>query len=195
MEEKRNIAMVAGHIAGFYRQHRRMPSYAEMMEILGVRSKSVVHFWVQRLLQEGILIRDEKGHLLPGRQTLPLPLAGEIQAGFPSPAEEELRDVISLDEYLINRPDSSFLLRVSGDSMLGEGIRENDLVIVERGRQANNGDIVLAEVDGNWTMKYFIQRGGEVFLEAANPNYPPIRPKDELRLGGVVVAVIRKYHR
>ncbi len=195
MEGKRNIALVAGQIAGFYRKQRRMPSYAEMMELLGVRSKSVVHFWVNRLIQEGILIRDEKGHLLPGRQTMPFPLAGEIMAGFPTPAEEELCDVISIDEYLINRRDSSFLLKVSGDSMIGEGIRENDLVIVERGRQANNGDIVLAEVDGNWTMKYFIQRDGQVFLEAANPRYPPIRPKDELRLAGVVVAVIRKYHK
>lgn len=195
MEGKRNIALVAGQIAGFYRKQRRMPSYAEMMELLGVRSKSVVHFWVNRLIQEGILIRDEKGHLLPGRQTMPFPLAGEIMAGFQTPAEEELCDVISIDEYLINRRDSSFLLKVSGDSMIGEGIRENDLVIVERGRQANNGDIVLAEVDGNWTMKYFIQRDGQVFLEAANPRYPPIRPKDELRLAGVVVAVIRKYHK
>ncbi len=195
MEKKRNVALITGQIANFYREQRRMPSYAEMMEILGVRSKSVVHFWVNRLIEEGVLIRDGKGHLLPARQTFSLALAGEIQAGFPTPAEEELRDVISLDEYLINRPDSSFLLKVSGDSMIGEGIRENDLVIVERGRTANNGDIVLAEVDGNWTMKYFTQIGGDVFLKSANPKYPTIRPQNELRLGGVVVAVIRKYHR
>ncbi|MDZ4163713.1 MAG: hypothetical protein U1C55_01155, partial [Smithellaceae bacterium] len=112
MEEKRNIAMVAGRIAGFYREHRRMPTYAEMMEILGVRSKSVVHYWVNRLIGEGILTQDRKGHLLPEKRSFSLPLVGEIQAGFPSPAEEELCDLISLDEYLINRRDSSFLLRV-----------------------------------------------------------------------------------
>ncbi|MDI6726415.1 MAG: hypothetical protein QMD32_05585, partial [Smithellaceae bacterium] len=83
MEEKRNIAMVAGRIADFYRENRRMPTYGEMMEILGVRSKSVVYFWVQRLLGEGILTQDKKGHLLPGKRSLSLPLVGEIQAGFP----------------------------------------------------------------------------------------------------------------
>ncbi|MDZ4165825.1 MAG: S24 family peptidase, partial [Smithellaceae bacterium] len=79
--------------------------------------------------------------------------------------------------------------------MIGEGIRENDLVIVERDRTAKNGDIVLAEVDGQWTMKYFSKNGNSVCLKSANPKYPTIRPKEELRLGGVVVAVIRKYHR
>ena len=105
-----------------------------------------------------------------------------------------LRDIISLDEYLITRPDSSFLLTVSGDSMIGEGIKAGDLVIVERGREPKSGDVILAEVDGEWTMKYFRRQGKEIVLEAANPQYPPIRPKSELRVGGVISAVIRKYH-
>ena len=121
-------------------------------------------------------------------------MVGAVQAGFPSPAEEELRDIISLDEYLITRPDSSFLLTVSGDSMIGEGIKAGDLVIVERGREPKSGDVILAEVDGEWTMKYFRKQGKEIVLEAANPQYPPIRPKSELRVGGVITAVIRKYH-
>jgi len=120
---------------------------------------------------------------------------GEIQAGFPSPAEEELRDLISLDEYLITRPESSFLLKVSGDSMAGAGIMPGDLVIVEKGREPQSGDIILAQVDGEWTMKYFSKRGGRILLEAANEKYPPIRPREELRVGGVITAVIRKYHR
>jgi len=79
--------------------------------------------------------------------------------------------------------------------MDGEGIKAGDLVIVERGREPKNGDIILAEVDGAWTMKYFRKRGNTVVLEAANPKYPPIRARTELRVGGVVTAVIRKYHR
>jgi repressor LexA len=122
-------------------------------------------------------------------------MIGKVAAGFPSPAEEELRDVISLDEYLINRPESSFLLKVNGDSMTGEGIMEGDLVIVEKGRDPKTGDIVVAEVDGEWTMKYFRKEGEAVVLESANPKYPTIRPKTQMRLGGVVTAVIRKYHR
>jgi len=99
-----------------------------------------------------------------------------------------------MDEYLIPRPNSSFLLEVSGDSMIGEGIMEGDLVIVERGREPKTGDVVIAEVDGEWTLKYFKKRNGQVTLEAANPKYPVIRPKSELRLGGIVTAVVRKYH-
>lgn len=94
---------------------------------------------------------------------------------------------------MIARPEASFLLQVSGDSMNGAGIVEGDLVIVERGREPKGGDIVIAEVDGEWTMKHFRREGKTVLLEAANPKYPPIRPREELKLGGVVTAVIRKY--
>ncbi len=195
MGQKRTISRVAGLLAEFFRENRRMPTYGEMMELFEVRSKSVAHFWINKLIKEGILLKDQAGHLKPARSAFCLPLLGEIRAGFPSPAEEELRDLISLDEYLINRPDASFLLQVKGDSMDGEGIREGDLVIVEKGREPLNGDVVLAEVDGEWTMKYFRKAGRGVVLESANPKYPPIRPKAELNLGGVVVAVIRKYRR
>ncbi len=195
MNEKRTLQSVFRDIETFFRDNRRMPTYGEMMALLGVRSKSVVHFWVEKLLAAGLLIKDAGGFLKPARTTTGLPLVGSVQAGFPSPAEEELRDVISLDEYLINRPDSSFLLCVRGDSMNGEGIKEGDLVIVERGREPKNGDIILAEVDGEWTMKYFRKEGKNIVLEAANPKYAPIHPQRELRVGGVITAVIRKYLR
>jgi len=120
---------------------------------------------------------------------------GNIAAGFPSPAEEELRDTISFDEYLVNNRASSFVLSVTGDSMIGEGIKEKDLVIVDRGREPKNGDIILAEVDGHWTMKYFYKKGKKITLEAANPKYPPITPQEELRIAGVITAVVRKYHK
>jgi repressor LexA len=193
--KRRTIETVEKIIAAFFRENRRMPTYAEMLDLLGVRSKSVVHFWVNKLLAKGLLEKDSRGFLKPLRRSLALPVIGEVAAGFPSPAEEELRDIISFDEYLVKRPESSFLLKVSGDSMAGEGIMEGDLVIVERGRDPRNGDIVVAEVDGEWTIKYFRKEGKDVVLEAANPKYKPIRPKSELRLGGVVTAVIRKYHR
>ena len=193
--KRRTIETVEKIIAAFFRENRRMPTYAEMLDLLGVRSKSVVHFWVNKLLAKGLLEKDSRGFLRPLRRSLALPMVGEVAAGFPSPAEEELRDIISFDEYLVTRPESSFLLKVSGDSMAGEGIMEGDLVIVERGREPRNGDVVVAEVDGEWTIKYFRKEGKNVVLEAANPKYKPIRPKSELRLGGVVTAVIRKYHR
>ena len=118
---------------------------------------------------------------------------GEVCAGFPSPAEEELRDTISFDDYLVAHRETSFLLSVTGDSMTGAGIMEKDLVIVERSLQPKNGDIILAEVDGNWTMKYFRKKGKTITLEAANPKYPPITPQEELRITGVITALVRKY--
>jgi SOS regulatory protein LexA len=120
-------------------------------------------------------------------------IAGTIEAGFPSPAEEELIDTISLDELLIQNREASFLLKVTGDSMTGAGILPNDMVIVDRGQTPKSGDIVIAEVDGQWTMKYLRKRGESVILIPANPKYKPIRPKHELKIAGVVTAGVRKY--
>jgi SOS-response transcriptional repressor LexA len=93
------------------------------------------------------------------------------------------------------RPGQTFMLIVSGDSMTGAGILEGDLVVVEKGRSPKHGDIVIAEVDGEWTMKYFNRRGPNIILEAANPKYPAISPRTEMKLAGVVTGVVRKYHR
>ena len=194
MKEKRTIQSVRKLIVAFFRDNRRMPSFAEMVDLLGVGSKSVVNFWINKLVEAGILEKDDKGHLTFTKRSFAIPLVGSVQAGFPSPEEESLCDIISMDEYLVAKPETSFLLQVSGDSMIGEGIMGGDLVIVEKGREPKSGDIVIAEVDGEWTIKYFKREGKQVVLEAANPEYPVIRAKTELRLGGVVTAVIRKYH-
>ena len=120
-------------------------------------------------------------------------MLGIVEAGFPSPAEESLADNISLDDLLIQNREASFLVKVSGDSMTGAGIMPGDMVIVDRGQVAKSGDIVIAEVDGQWTMKYLRKRGEIVILVPANPRYQPIRPKYELKITGVVTAVVRKY--
>ncbi len=195
MADKRTIESVQKIIASFFRKNRRMPSYTEMIALFGVKSKSVVHFWIEKLIASGHLTKDQKGHLCLTSSPSAIPVLGSIRAGFPSPAEEALSDVMSMDEYLVARPESSFLLQVSGDSMNGAGILEGDLVIVERGQEPKSGDIVIADVDGEWTMKYFRKQGGEVVLESANARYPAIRPRQELKIGGVVTAAIRKYHR
>lgn len=194
MNEKRTTQSIRKLISSFYRANRRMPSFSEMAELFGVKSKSVVHFWINKLIAAEILAKDDKGRLSFTKRSFAIPMAGSVQAGFPSPEEEALCDILSMDEYLVSKPDSSFLLQVSGDSMSGEGILAGDLVIVEKGRQPRSGDVVIAEVDGEWTIKYFRKQGRQVILEAANPKYPAIRPRTDLRIGGVVTAVIRKYH-
>lgn len=195
MKEERTVQTVQRSIASFFREHRRMPSFAEMVDLLGVRSKSVVNFWIDKLIAADVIEKDDKGHLTFKKSSFGIPMVGSIQAGFPTPEEEIRSDVISMDEYLITKPDSSFLLEVSGDSMIDAGIMDGDLVIVERGREPQNGDVVIAEVDGNWTLKYFQRQGKQIVLVAANPKYPDIKPKADLHIGGVVTAVIRKYHR
>jgi SOS regulatory protein LexA len=176
----------------FYRQHRRSPSVSEIAGLFHYRSKNAAFWLVGRLVDKGILKKDAKGQLhldsLGGVRLL-----GSIQAGFPSPAEEELVDTLSLDEYLIKHPEQTFLIKVTGDSMIDAGICEGDLVLVERGRTPRHRDIVIAQIDHAWTMKYYEKQGSQVSLAAANKKYPPIKPKQELVIGGVVVGVIRKY--
>ena len=194
MKVKRTLQDVEKKITDFFLDNGRMPSYSEMAEIIGVRSKSVVHFWVAKLLDAGILQKDSKGFLSLTRNPRALKLAGEVCAGIPTSAEQDLRGMVSFDEYLVRNPEKSFLLSVTGDSMIGAGIMEKDMVIVESNREPKNGDIVLAEVDGNWTMKYFFKNGQTVTLEAANSQYATIIPRNDLRIAGVITAVVRKYH-
>jgi repressor LexA len=180
-------------LAGFFRRNGRMPSFSEIGELCGLRSKNAVYKLVKQLEGRGVLKQDHKGRLIPKSLAYPLRVLGAVEAGFPSPAEEELADTLSLDQLLIKNPDATFLLKVSGDSMSGAGILPGDMVIVDKGQQPKNGDIVIAEVDGQWTMKYLRKRGERITLLSANPRYQPIRPKTELRIAGVVTAVVRKY--
>lgn len=177
----------------FWRTNKRLPSYSEMCRIFGYSSKNAAFRLAQRLIDEGYIEKDTAGKLKPRGERLGIPLVGYVQAGFPSPAEEELIDTLSLDEYLIDKPETSFLLKVSGDSMIDAGIHEGDFVIVERHGTPRSGDIVLASVDNDWTIKYYHRSGSSVELVPANPKYPVICAKGELVLGGVVKAVIRRY--
>jgi repressor LexA len=180
-------------IAGFFRQNGRMPSFSEVGEMCGLRSKNAVSKLIGQLEGLGALKRDNKGRLIPRSMAYPLRMLGAVEAGFPSPAEEELADTLSLDRLLIKNPDATFLLKVSGDSMSGAGILPGDMVVVDKGQQPKSGDIVIAEVDGQWTMKYLKKRGESVMLVSANPQYKPIKPKAELKIAGVVTAVMRRY--
>ena len=116
-----------------------------------------------------------------------------VEAGWPSPAEEELIDTMNLHEYLIENEAATYILKVTGDSMLDAGIQPGDLVIVERTNAPRVGDIVIAEVDGAWTMKYLRKRGNQLYLQPANRKYKPIFPTQELKIAAVVKAVVRKY--
>ena len=180
-------------ISEFYKTKRRMPSYSELAALLGYKTKSAVHYAVGKLITQGILSKDKKGKLLPKDLGNEIRLLGLVEAGFPSPAEEELVDTMSIDDYLIKNKDASFILRVKGDSMKDAAIVEGDMVIVERGKQPKVGDIVIAEIDDGYTMKYYQMQNGKPYLQPANEKYKPIFPINQLKVDAIVKAVIRKY--
>lgn len=180
-------------IADFYRRARRMPSFREIMTLTGLRSTNAVSKLIGRLVKKDVLRQDASGRLIPQSLFGGTKILGTVTAGFPSPAEEELVDTVTIDEYLIRNKEATFLLKVSGDSMLDAGIRPGDMALVERGRQPKSGDIVIAEVDGAWTMKYFRKTGNRVSLVPANKKYKPIFPEEELNIAAIVIGIVRKY--
>ncbi len=180
-------------IVTFYRTHQRMPTYREIMRLAGFRSTNAAAKLVKKLLAAQLLQQDSTGRLLPSRFFSEIRVLGTVEAGLPAPAEEGHLDTINLEAHLIRNPQATYLLRVQGESMIDAGILPGDAVLVERRKEAKTGDIVIAEVDGEWTMKVFRKRGRRVLLEPANPHFPTIVPKQHLRIAAVVIAVIRTY--
>lgn len=181
-------------IRKFYFDRKRLPSYREIAQLLNFKSVNAAWRVVKKLIEHGYLDKDSQGRLIPKKIAHELKVLGAIEAGLPTLAEQEEIDTISLDQYLLTRPEKNYMLRVTGRSMIGAGIAPDDLVIVEAEREPKNGDIIIAEVDGAWTMKYFQKRGREVILIPANKDYPSIYPQQELKIGGVVVSVVKKYY-
>ena len=122
------------------------------------------------------------------------PLLGVIEAGWPSPAEEELTDTLTLDDWITDNWEATFMLKTSGNAMKGAAIVAGDMVLLDRSRTAKDGDIVLAQVDDTTALRYLRKRGSRVYLEAANRNFRPLVPQEKLTIIAVVIAVIRKYY-
>ena len=132
----------------------------------------------------------------PHPLSLPLPLySSRIQAGFPSPADDHLEDTLDLNEHLVQHPAATFLVHVQGDSMIGAGIYDGDLLIIDRALKATFGSIVVAVVDGDLTVKRLHQDADGVWLMPENPNYKPlpIREGMDLVIWGVVAHSVRSH--
>ncbi len=185
----------------FYAKHYRLPGYGELMQLARFKSKNAAYKCIEKLVEEGVVVKDAQGKLAPGRRLRGgAKLLGVVEAGFPSPAEEEFLDVIDFDEFLAPNKESSYLLKVKGDSMIDAGIREGDMVVVERRQTYKPGAIVIASIEGEYTMKYLRRstkltagNDGGYYLEPANEKYKPIYPKGHLTIEAVVTAVVRKY--
>lgn len=122
-------------------------------------------------------------------------IRGTVVAGFPSPAEQYLEPPLDLNEYLVKRPAATFFVRVQGDSMIGSGIHDEDLLVVDRSLDPADGAIVIACVDGDFTVKAFHRDARGVRLEPTNPAYPTLTftADQEVDLFGVVTACIHKF--
>lgn len=116
-----------------------------------------------------------------------------VPAGFPSPAEEHLDHVLDLNELIVRRPTSTFFVRVEGESMRDAGIRPGDILVIDRAEDPRSGSVVLAALDGDFTVKRFLKQDDQVMLQPEHPDFPPI-VLDEHRdfiIWGVVTFVIR----
>lgn len=180
-------------LESFYSKNKRMPTYSEMMHLFSFKSKNAVFKIVNKMIEAGIVAKDHLGRLIPTKTFGEVPLLGLVKAGIPEAKEEELLDTMNLDEFLIGKKDLTYMLEVDGDSMIDAHIEKGDMVLVERANQAKDREIVIAEIDGEFTMKYFRKEGKKLWLEPANKNMKPIYPTNSLNIIAIVKAVIRKY--
>lgn len=177
----------------FYLREKRLPTYGEFCALFHFSSKGSVQYLIDKLIEAEVVEKGETGKLLP-KKLFHIPHLGTIKAGYPMPAFERQDDSIDVYNYIHDTTGDIYFLTVSGDSMIEALIGEGDKIIVDPNREPINGDIVAAIVDNEWTVKYFYKINGEVELRPANKNYPIIKPKHSLEIGGVVISVMRKYH-
>jgi repressor LexA len=170
-----------------------MPTYSEMMKLFDFKSKNAVFKIVEKLMEAGIVAKDHLGRLIPTETFSDVPMLGYVTAGLPASVEEELADTVNLEDLLIKNKPLTYMLEVDGDSMIDAHIEKGDMVLVEKTNQAKDGQIVIAEVDGEFTMKYLREKGNKRWLEPANKNYKPIYPENSLNVVAILKAVIRKY--
>ena len=177
----------------YYARHHALPSYASIGSLLGLRSKSSVAALVARLKLAGFLDSTPDRRLAPTARFFQRALAdAPVHAGLPNPIEDAPSDVLTLDDYLIERPSQTVLVRVKGDSMQDAGILDGDLAVVEKRTTARRGEIVVAIVDNQFTLKRLDQERGRFVLRPENKAYPVIRPEGALEIFGVMVGLVRK---
>lgn len=180
-------------IRRFYRDNKRMPTLGEIRTLMGFRSRNAAFKLVNKLVEQEFVDKDDTGHLIPKHLYGQVRMLGEVEAGIPASAEQDFSASLSMDEYLISNRATMYMLKVRGYSMQDAGIMPGDMVIAEKGRTARYGDIVIAEVDSGWTMKYFQKVNGRICLLPANRDFKPIYPQEEMNISAVVTAVVRKY--
>jgi repressor LexA len=159
----------------------------------GISAKSWVSECVRRFEEAGYLDWTPDRQLKPGPRFFERRLAHDpVQAGLPNPALADGYDLVTIDDYLIRVPSKTSLVRVKGESMIDAGIHDGDLIVVEQQPNANVGDIVVAIVDNEFTVKYLDREKGAFVLKPANKAFPVIRPRGRLEIFGVMAGLVRR---
>ncbi len=137
------------------------------------------------------LLGDVGRYVQSGGYKIPL-YACKVPAGAPTPLEDQLEDMIDLNEFMVKDPASTYLVRVSGDSMLEAGIKESDVLVVDTAKHPEHNDIVIVSLNCELTVKRLVCKSGHIMLMPENPNYAPIHVNDweELNVLGVVTFII-----
>lgn len=170
------------------------PTVREIGEELGIKSTSTVHYYLKELAEEGYIIKDsmkKRTIKLPSSDACAVPLLGTVTAGLPITAIEEVEEYISIPN-LTGDSDDYFALHVRGDSMMGAGILDGDIIVVKKTPVCRNGDIVVALIDDEATVKRLYKEKGYFRLMPENPAYEPIIV-EEVTILGKIAALVRNY--
>ena len=173
--------------------HNFSPTVREICEKVGIKSTSTVHYYLKELVDEGYIVKDDlkkRTIKLPGVSNFAVPLLGTVTAGIPITAIEEIEEYIPVPN-LHGSPDDYFALHVRGESMKNAGIYDGDIVVVRKTPVCRNGDIIVALIDDEATVKTFRKEQGHVWLIPHNPAYSPI-DGTHAQIMGKVVTVLRK---
>lgn len=183
-------------LRSYWKANKAFPSMAKLADVLGMASSGGVFKVIGRLIDAGFLERVE-GRIAPTREFFAIPVLGKVRAGLPQEEDQTSGlETVSVEDYLIRHPDRTVFFRVRGDSMKDAGMLDGDMVVLERNRPTKSGDIVVALVDKELTVKYLFPslQGGWV-LKPANPDYEDIHAQESLEIVGVVVGVFRRVGR
>ena len=184
-----------GRLRDYYAENRRIPSFQRIADLMGFASKSPASKLMGRLAEAGFVERTpDDDAWVPAPRFFECPLAEiAVRAGGPDMIEGSQGELFLIDQYLVRQPSRTVMVPVKGDSMVDAGIHDGDLVVVERTRAAQAGDIVVAIVDNEFTLKELALEKGRFILKPRNPAYPVIRPKGELEIFGLVTGLVRRY--
>lgn len=192
MPKTSNFDLYSDKFEDYFRENKIIPSFEKMKDILWVSSKNTVHNFMKKMEEDGLVEKIDWSYF-PTQKMTAIPVYSSVRAGFASSADDASKDYLNLETYIMEHPNSSVLVTVKGDSMINASILEGDMAVVDKWKNANIWDIVIAEVDWNFTLKYLMKDNQERFyLKAWNDNYPDIYPDNEMNIFGVLVSVVRK---